>query len=103
MFKAFGVLARFKFLRGTALDPFGRTKERKEERRLIEDYMGTMRELAAGLTAENQSLASEIARLPERIRGYGHIKDAAIVAAKDREAALLASFRHPAPAASAAE
>jgi indolepyruvate ferredoxin oxidoreductase len=103
MFKAFGVLARFKFLRGTALDPFGRTKERKEERRLIEDYMGTMRELAAGLTAENQSLASEIARLPERIRGYGHIKDAAIAAAKDREAALLAAFRHPAPAASAAE
>ena len=73
------------------------------ERRLIEDYIAVMRELASGLTSENQSLALEIARLPERIRGYGHIKDAAIAAAKDREAALLASFRQPAPAASAAE
>jgi indolepyruvate ferredoxin oxidoreductase len=103
MFKAFGLLARLKFLRGTALDPFGRTTERRMERQLIEDFMITMRELASGLTAENQSLAAEIARLPERIRGYGHIKDAAIAAAKDREAALLAAFRHPAPAASAAE
>src|SRR5439155_9852290 len=41
MIHAFRMLAKLKFLRGTALDPFGRTEERRAERRLVEDYLAT--------------------------------------------------------------
>jgi indolepyruvate ferredoxin oxidoreductase len=103
MLRAFAVLRRFKGLRGTALDPFGRTAERRMERRLITEYEAVVRELIAGLTPENHALAVEIARLPERMRGFGHVKERNVVAAKERERALLAEFRTPLPTASAAE
>jgi len=103
VFTAFKLLARLKFLRGTALDPFGRTPERRMERRLIDEYRAIVTELNAGLTPANHNLAIEIARIPERIRGFGHVKERAIVVAKAREAALMAAFRAPAPAAHAAE
>jgi len=103
MLGAFRVLAKLRFLRGTALDPFGRMKERQVERQLIADYISVMREIAAKLTPVNHALAVEIAQLPERIRGFGHVKDAAIASAKNREAALLAAFRAPAPESRAAE
>ncbi|MGH6968249.1 MAG: indolepyruvate ferredoxin oxidoreductase family protein, partial [Stellaceae bacterium] len=103
VFTAFKVLARIKFLRGTAFDPFGRTPERRMERRLITEYQAIVNELVADLTPANHALAVEIARIPERIRGFGQVKERAIVAAKARETALLAAFRAPAPAAHAAE
>jgi len=71
---AFGLLARLKGLRGTALDVFGYTEERRIERALIEEYRSTIEELLAGLNPGNHALAVEIARLPEHIRGYGHVK-----------------------------
>lgn len=95
VFTAFKVLARFKFLRGTFFDPFGRTEERREERQLIADYANEVEELLAGLTAENHDLAVEIASLPEQIRGYGHIKEDNIEAVRTRGDALLERFRHP--------
>jgi indolepyruvate ferredoxin oxidoreductase len=103
MFRAFTLLATLKVLRGTPFDPFGRTAERRLERRLIADYEAVLRELLAGLTPENHALAVEIAQIPGRIRGFGHVKEKSIAQAKVREASLLAAFRHPAPAASAAE
>ncbi|GAB3106462.1 indolepyruvate ferredoxin oxidoreductase family protein [Cupriavidus yeoncheonensis] len=72
--KAFAVLARFKGLRGTALDPFGYTAERREERALIAEYRGCIEALLPKLSAQNLELALEIARLPMDIRGYGHVK-----------------------------
>ncbi len=103
MMSAFRWLARLKFLRGTALDVFGRTEERRTERKLIVEYETLIDELLAKLSPANHRLAVQIASVPDQIRGYGHIKDAAIVAAKKREAELLACFRNPAPAAQAAE
>ncbi len=103
MLRAFGLLRRLKFLRGTAFDPFGRTAERRMERQLIAEYEGVVRELAAGLTHDNHALAVEIARLPQRMRGFGHIKERNVAAAKAREAALLKSFRQPLHAVTAAE
>ena len=103
MFKAFGLLAKLKFLRGTAIDPFGYTTERKRERALIAEYEALIGELVDKLSPENHALAVEVAELPEHIRGYGHIKDASIARAKKREAELLAMIRTPAPSASAAE
>ena len=103
MATAFRLLARFKSLRGTPFDPFGRSEERRAERRLITDYEAVIEEIMARLDQDNHALAVEIASLPERIRGYGHIKRAAILEAGRREAELLAGFREPNPTASAAE
>ncbi len=93
MMKAFDGLARFKFLRGTPFDPFGYSLERKTERRLIEDYRATVEELVKSLTADNHALAVEIASIPEKIRGFGPVKEKHLTAAKAEEAALLARFR----------
>ena len=93
------LLACMKGLRGGPFDIFGRTAERRTERRLIVDYEATVDELVAGLTAENRALAAEIAALPEDIRGFGHVKRRRIERAKSREAELLARFRRGAAAA----
>jgi indolepyruvate ferredoxin oxidoreductase len=71
-------LASLRGLRGTPLDPFGRTAERRAERALIEDYEATVRELAHGLTPENYGAAVAVAEVPEHIRGYGHVKETAL-------------------------
>ncbi|MGA3305778.1 MAG: indolepyruvate ferredoxin oxidoreductase family protein [Stellaceae bacterium] len=102
-FQAFRLLSWLKFLRGTALDPFSRTAERRVERRLISQYRDTLRALLPDLAPANHAIAVEIASLPARIRGYGHVKDKAIAEAAQRQQALLDAFRRPAPAASAAE
>ena len=93
MLGAFGVLAKLKFLRGTVFDPFGHSEERRTERRLIADYTALIDELLVGLDDKNLSLAVELARIPEDIRGYGHVKLRHLAAAKAHEAELLASWR----------
>jgi len=95
MFKAFGLLARLKFLRGSRFDVFGHTAERRGERQLIADYEQTLHELLGSLDARRLALAVEIASIPEHIRGYGHVKEAHLHEAKAREAALLATWRNP--------
>jgi indolepyruvate ferredoxin oxidoreductase len=92
MMTAFRVLAKLKGLRGTALDIFGRTEERRTERALIAEYEQTVAQLIAGLTRENHATAVEIASLPEEIRGYGHIKVKSIAAASAKRTALLARW-----------
>jgi indolepyruvate ferredoxin oxidoreductase len=103
MLPAFRLLAKLKGLRGTAFDPFGRTEERKTERRLIADYETLVDELLAGLTPQNHALAIKLATIPDDIRGYGHIKDANLVKAKRKEAELLAQWRNPEAMKAAAE
>jgi indolepyruvate ferredoxin oxidoreductase len=103
MLRAMALLARGKRLRGTAFDPFGRSAERRTERRLIADYRALLEELLAGLALDNHALAVELARIPEQIRGFGHVKERHLRAAKEREAELLALFRAPTTRLSAAE
>lgn len=103
MLQAFRILKRFKWLRGTALDPFGRTEERRMERQLIADYVATVEQLIDRLDHDNHALAVEIAEIPEHIRGFGHVKDRHLANAKAREAELLARLRAPQSAKSAAE
>jgi indolepyruvate ferredoxin oxidoreductase len=102
MMKAFGVLAKFKGLRGTALDVFGYTEERKMERALIAEYRQTVGSLLPKLTADNLPQAVAIASIPEDIRGYGHVKERHLKAAKRKEATLLATFGKPAATTHAA-
>jgi indolepyruvate ferredoxin oxidoreductase len=96
MLQVFRALAKFKVLRGTPLDVFGYSVERKTERRLIADYERLLDELIAGLNPENHSVATELASLPEYIRGFGHVKARHLSNVKKREAELLALFRAPA-------
>jgi indolepyruvate ferredoxin oxidoreductase len=100
---AFRVLARMRRLRGTAFDVFGRTEERRTERQLIADYETRLRDLASRLTTENHAMAVHIAAIPDRIRGFGHVKAKSIAEARQREAELVAAFEAPPLAAVAAE
>ncbi len=91
--KAFGVLAKLKGLRGGALDFFGRSEERRTERALIDEYRRCIDELLGGLNAGNLALAAQIARIPEEIRGYGHVKARHLAAARSKWDALMAQWR----------
>jgi indolepyruvate ferredoxin oxidoreductase len=86
-------LARLKFLRGTAFDPFGRTEERRTERALIGQYRTCIEELLPALSAGNVAQAAEIARMPEEIRGYGHVKERHLTAARAKWDKLMAAWR----------
>jgi indolepyruvate ferredoxin oxidoreductase len=88
----FEILRRLKGLRGTVLDMFGYTAERRRERQLIEDYETLTRTLIDGLTPENHSVAIELAELAWEIRGFGHVKEGTIENVKRREQELLAEF-----------
>jgi len=88
LWPALSVLARGRFLRGTMFDPFGRTAERRMERALPADYATTLSGLFTRLNADNLTGAVELAGLHARIRGYGHVKLANLVAIKHREQVL---------------
>src|SRR6202167_3421342 len=94
---AFRLLAKLKFLRGTAFDPFGRSLERRTERQLIADYEALIDNVLASLTPENHHLAVGLAAIPEKIRGFGHVKQRHLAAAKADEAALLEQYTAGSP------
>jgi indolepyruvate ferredoxin oxidoreductase len=102
MMKAFGLMAKLKGLRGGPLDIFGYTAERRMERALVKEYRQTVGALLSKLNADNLSQAVAIASIPEDIRGYGHVKERHLRAAKAKEAALVAAFDKPAGASHAA-
>ncbi|CAN5119942.1 indolepyruvate ferredoxin oxidoreductase family protein [soil metagenome] len=93
MLTGFKLLAKLKGLRGTAFDVFGKTEERQTERALIGEYRASIEELLRTLNAGNLALAAEIARIPEDIRGYGHVKDRHLAAARPKWAALMQQWR----------
>jgi indolepyruvate ferredoxin oxidoreductase len=93
MLTAFTLLAKLKGLRGGAFDVFGKTEERQQERALIGEYRACVEELLKSLNAETLSLAVEIARVPEDIRGYGHVKQRHLDAVRPKWAALMARWR----------
>ena len=93
MFKAFGLLAKFKFLRGSALDPFGHSAERKLERELIGDYEQSIAALLSPLNATNYRTALAIAELPQQIRGYGHVKEQGVLKAREQGRQLQARLQ----------
>ena len=92
MLWVFRALAACRGLRGTRWDPFGYTAERRAERRIRDRYLTDIERLAAGLTPDTHALAVEIAALPERIRGYGPVKEKAIGEAEAERARLFAAL-----------
>ena len=93
MRSAFGLLAKMTGLRGTALDVFGKTEERRMERALIVEYRTCIDELLARLNTDNLALAVELARIPEEIRGYGHVKERHLKTARPKWDSLMVEWR----------
>lgn len=93
MLKAFGILAKFKALRGTVFDPFGYTSERKMERALIQQYEQDLEAVLPRLNTDSKDAIVSLARLPLDIRGFGPVKLANAQAAEVRRAALLSAIQ----------
>jgi indolepyruvate ferredoxin oxidoreductase len=92
MLTGFKVLKHFKWLRGGALDVFGYTEERRTERALIQQYRTSVDVLVSQLNASNHALAVEIARIPEQIKGFGHVKARHLAAAREKWNSLKAQW-----------
>jgi indolepyruvate ferredoxin oxidoreductase len=105
MMAAFRMLAQLRFLRGTWVDIFGRTAERRWERQLLAEYEAVLDTIEAGLSAGNYAAAVSLAAYPQKIRGFGHVKHAQAKPALAERERLLQAFREaaPAPLAEAAE
>jgi indolepyruvate ferredoxin oxidoreductase len=93
MWPVLGVMAKFRGLRGTLLDPFGRTLERKMERELANDYESTLQRALAKLDANNAEEVVKLADLHARVRGYGHVKLANLAGVKRSERELAARLQ----------
>ena len=102
VFGLFRVLRGMRRLRGTAFDLFGRSAERKLERQLIVDYERLMDEVTGILDDANHATAVRLAELPDRIRGYGHVKQGTVEAVRKLQIELLGQLRAPAAGARAA-
>ena len=92
MVLGFSLLKHLKGLRGSALDIFGYTQERRTERALISEYRATVAALLGKLSAENHAQALELARLPEGIKGFGHVKARNLAAVRSKWDALLTQW-----------
>jgi indolepyruvate ferredoxin oxidoreductase len=93
IFTAFKLLAKMKFLRGTALDIFGKTEERHHERQMIEDYIRLLDEITPQINAANYAVAVALVSVPDEIRGYGHVKEKSVAVAQKLQAERLQAFR----------
>lgn len=98
----FRILAKMKWLRGTALDIFGKTHERKQERALIDEYMQLLSEFESSLTVSRHQIAVELASLPESIRGYGHVKEKNLKEAISKRKGLINQYHSTDPDSRAA-
>ncbi|MCK6398073.1 indolepyruvate ferredoxin oxidoreductase family protein [Thauera aminoaromatica] len=92
MFKAFKRLSGLKRFRGSALDVFGKTEERQTERKLIEEYIQLLDQILARLNPVNHAAAVALASVPDEIRGFGHVKEKNLAAARELQAARLKAF-----------
>jgi indolepyruvate ferredoxin oxidoreductase len=93
--RAFRLLAPLKVLRGTALDVFGYSEERRTERALVVQYRSAIESLLPGLSPSNLKAAEAFARVPEQIRGFGHVKARHLAAARAQWTLLLERCHQP--------
>jgi indolepyruvate ferredoxin oxidoreductase len=93
MWSALGLLQKGRSVRGTWMDPFGKTLERRMERALADDYEATLRGAFARVDAQNADDIAKLAALHQRVRGYGHVKVANLAAVKRSERELAARLK----------
>ena len=99
MYQVLKLVAKFKFLRGSKLDPIGYSTERRAERELIVRYRETIESLLDNLSTENVDIAEQLASLPEDVRGYGHVKERHLEEVNRRWEILYNDFNNPQAAA----
>lgn len=87
--KALRAMARLRLLRGTILDPFRNNAERQLDRRLVAQYEADLEELLKALNGKTHAVAVSIARVPETVRGYGHVRESAAAKADQARTGLL--------------
>jgi indolepyruvate ferredoxin oxidoreductase len=95
MLTAFSVLAKMKGLRGTALDIFGKTEERRMERQLVSDYEILVKDFVISLNYANYPVALKLAALPEQVRGFGHVKEKHLKQMNAQWALLRQEYANP--------
>jgi indolepyruvate ferredoxin oxidoreductase len=101
MMMGFRILSKLKVLRGTSLDLFGLQPDRKMERQLITEYETIFHEVSANLTPANYDVAAQLATLPQKMRGYGHVKEKNVAETKLIQKQMLDEFREKPEAAKA--
>lgn len=89
----FKALAKLKGLRGTPFDPFGYTAERRSERQAIRDFEALMSGIAAELDHQRMAIAMELARLPQAVKGFGHVRDRNARAVTLKQAELMRRWK----------
>jgi indolepyruvate ferredoxin oxidoreductase len=89
MLTGFKLLAKLKGLRGTPFDIFGRTQERQTERALIGEYMQHIDRAIQNLSSVTHAHALQVAKVPENIKGFGHVKERNLKAARSLWASLM--------------
>ncbi|EGP06705.1 indolepyruvate ferredoxin oxidoreductase [Bradyrhizobiaceae bacterium SG-6C] len=97
MMPVFRTMAKFRFLRGTMLDPFGYSEDRKLERNLIKGYEQDVEMAIKLLSPKTHDIAVELLSLPDQIRGYGPVKEASVAKAKARYEQLAKDIVNPPP------
>ena len=97
MMLAFGVLAKLRFLRGSVVDIFGMTAERRLERALLDRYEADLDRIVARLDAGRVEAAVALASIPALIRGFGHVKEASVARADKERERLLARLETDEP------
>jgi indolepyruvate ferredoxin oxidoreductase len=98
MMPVFRLLAKMRGLRGTPFDPFANSAHRHLERDLIAGYEKDVAHVLSVLSPLTLDTAIEILSLPDRIRGYGPVKEKSVQDAKARYAQLAADLANPPPA-----
>jgi indolepyruvate ferredoxin oxidoreductase len=97
MLRGFRLLTRLKMLRGTPLDPFGRTEERRAERALIRQFEKDMSDWLPKLSEDTRDGLIALAQIPMQIRGFGPVKEDNMRKAAERRAEVLEQLRNPQP------
>ena len=95
-------LAKFKWLRGTRIDPFGWTAERQMERQLIKDFVELTLQLTGQARTDEWQQVKDMLSLPQQIRGFGHVKLATVQTYRQQLKQQLDQFCHPSRQAIAA-
>jgi indolepyruvate ferredoxin oxidoreductase len=97
MLPLFRLLAKMRMLRGTPFDVFGRSADRRLERDLIAGYEKDVATVLGLLSPVTLQTAIELLSLPDRIRGYGPVKEKSVQDAKIRYAELAKDLVNPPP------
>lgn len=90
----FATLRSLRGLRGTALDPFGRSPMRRLERGLIREYVAAVDEAILNLTPDTHEVMMELAKLPDVVRGYEELKLKNVQRFRDRSEQLVHEMKN---------